>query len=409
MLIKNCRIFSPEGFVEGDILIEGERIIRVGKNIKAHGEEVINARGKAVIPGIIDVHVHLRDFTQRYKESIISGTKAALAGGVTSLMEMPNTKPSITSDEVIERRLKLLKRRAMCDFAVYSGVTEGNVKERLSKIYLDGTLGRVSDSLLEEAVSKAKLLAVHAEDLEIIERNKERYREHFRIRSPEAEARAVRKVSHLAERYRKKVHICHLSTGDSLKFLNNYTTSEVTPHHLFLSKKHLEALGEIAKTNPPLRTARDNEALWRALKEGRVDIIASDHAPHSLEEKLGEAPPSGVPGLETTLKLLLTMANKRFISLSDVVKWCSYKPAEIFGLEEKGSLEPGKHADILILDMKKEGEIEPEEFYSKAKYSPFESWRYRGDVERVILRGQVVYENGEIVAKPGYGEPLKVE
>ncbi len=407
MLIKNCRIFSPGGFTEGDILVEGEKIIKVGRNLKSRGETVLNVRGKPVIPGLVDTHVHLRDFTQKYKETIQSGTEAALAGGITAVMDMPNTKPAITSDRVMERRLNLLKRRALCDFAVYYGITEGNVKERLSKIYLDGTLGKVSPGLLEEAVIKAELLAVHAEDMEIIKKNRERYREHFRIKSPEAEIEAVKKVSLIAQRHNRNVHICHISTQGSLEFLNSNITSEVTPHHLFLNKKHLDSLGSICKTNPPLRTSRDNDALWRALKSGKIDMIASDHAPHTKEEKMGENPPSGVPGLEVTLKLLLTMVNKRFISLGDVVRWCTYAPSRIFNLRNKGSIEPGKHADLLILDMKKEGKIKPEDFYSKAKYSPFEGFSYRGNIERVILRGSVVFEEGEVLTSPGYGEPLK--
>ncbi|GCC11150.1 dihydroorotase [archaeon] len=407
MLIKNCRIFSPSGFTESDILVEGEKIIKVGRNLKNRGETVLNVRGKPVIPGLVDVHVHLRDFTQKYKETIHSGTEAALAGGITAVMDMPNTKPAIISDRMMERRLNLLKRRALCDFAVYYGITERNVKERLSKIYLDGTLGEVSSDLLEETVIKAELLAVHAEDMEIIKKNREKYREHFRIRSSEAEIEAVKKVSLIAQRHNKKVHICHISTQDSLEFLNNNITSEVTPHHLFLNKKHLDRLGSICKTNPPLRTSRDNDALWRALKSGKIDMIASDHAPHSTEEKMEENPPSGVPGLEVTLKLLLTMVNKRFISLSDVVRWCTYTPSRIFNLRNKGSIKSGKHADLLILDMKKEGKIKPEDFYSKAKYSPFEGFSYRGNIERVILRGSVVFEEDEVLTSSGYGKPLK--
>lgn len=403
MLIKNCKIFSPTDYIHGDILVHGEKIARVARSLKARGEDVVNVRGRQVIPGLVDPHVHLRDFREKHKEDVVSGTRAALAGGVTSLLEMPNTQPSITSSSQLQRRERLLKRKACCDFATRLGIAGGWGGEgsALAKIYLDGTLGEVSDGLLERAVKKLSSLAVHAESGEVIMRGRERFREHAKVRAPEAEISAVKKVAMTAEKYKKKVHLCHLSTAKALDFLNEHTSSEVTPHHLFLNTKHARALGGLATTNPPLRSVKDNSALWKALRDGRVDMLASDHAPHRLEEKEGEQPPPGVPNLEVSLKLLLTMVKRGTISLSQVVRWCSCNPARAFGLEQKGSIEPGKHADLVVVDMKKEGKIEPEHFYSKAKYSPFDGWRYMGDVSMVFLRGKKAFEDGEVAHTRG--------
>jgi dihydroorotase len=186
--------------------------------------------------------------------------------------------------------------------------------------------------------------------------------------------------------------------------LNEYTTCEVTPHHLFLNQKHLVQLEGFAKTNPPLRSEKENKALLVALRDGKIDIVASDHAPHTTSEKEAgpdEAPP-GIPNLEVTLRLLLTLVNKGVITLNRLVEVGCLNPARAFGLK-KGIIEEGADADLVVLNLKEKGRIEGDEFYSKAKYTPFEGWRVIGDIEKVILRGEVVYEDGDVVAKPGYG------
>lgn len=411
MLLKDGRIFGSQGFIQGDILVEGEKIARVGKRIGVKGEKVVNLRGKAVLPGMVDAHVHLRDFRQKLKEDVSSGTRAALAGGVTSVMEMPNTDPAITSPGIMERRARLLERKACCDYTTYMGIVSNTPLEdiKLGKAYLDGTLGEVNDELLERAVVQVGRLSVHAESQRVIRENSRRFREHGKVRASEAEVGAVKKLASLAEKYGRKLHLCHLSSRDSLGYLNPYTSSEVTPHHLLLNSRHHKALGSIAKTNPPLRGPSDNRALWEALRTGKVDVIASDHAPHREEEKEEPNPPSGVPNLEVTLRLLLTMVNRGAISLPQVVKWYSENPSRLWGIEKKGSLEEGKNADILVLDMKKEGKIEPREFYSRARYSPFGGWKFKGEVERVYLRGKLAFEEGEVVSRPGGGKALMPE
>ncbi len=388
MLIKGGRVVTPHGLVQADVLIEGEIIKEVGR-IKA-GDEVIDARGRLIFPGMVDVHVHLRDFRQKHKETITTGTSAAIAGGVTSVVEMPNTKPEITTREMLRKREELLRAKAKCDYFTMLGITTREEEHVFGKLYLDGTLGEVDYNLVEEA--KCRILAIHAEDYKIIEENKRRFKEHWRIRSKEAEITAIKKISTITTN--KKLHICHVSCAESLKYIEG--SCEVTPHHLLLNRKHIEKFKSIAKTNPPLRTPQDNSALLKALKTGKIPVIASDHAPHTLDEKLSENPPSGVPNLEITLRILLTLAKRGMISYSDITRWYSYNPSRIFGFEDKGEIAPGRHADIVIVNPKREGFIQPEEFYSRAKYSPFEGFRYYGEVETVLLRGRVAYYDGEV-------------
>ncbi|WP_456475495.1 dihydroorotase [Candidatus Pyrohabitans sp.] len=420
MLIKNAKIATPEGVIQGEILIQEGRIAAVGRSIKGRGEEKLNLMGKLVIPGIVDMHVHMRDFTERHKEDLTTGSRAALAGGVTTFFEMPNTRPEITSVSTYERRLALASRKSLVDFGIYFGVTSENLEElkraspRACKLYLDGTLGSVDYTTVEEALKVVSFLAVHAEDSATITRNLKKLRGvgndftvHCKLRSPEAESIAVKRVVEIASKLGRRVHICHLSTRKALNHLNHFATCEVTPHHLLLTSRALAEKGSYAKTNPPLRSASDVAALWSALKKGRVTCIASDHAPHSLADKKGNVleAASGIPNLETMLPLLLTMVNRGRLSVGELIKLCCEAPAKLLGLENKGAIIAGKDADLVVIDMHRESVVNPEDFHSKAKYSPFEGWRLRGGVEMTILRGEIAYQDEDFLVRPGYGKP----
>lgn len=405
MLLKDCRIVSSKGVLRGDILVEGERISRIGAFPgRGHGD-MVNVKGAFVIPGLVDMHVHMRDFRESYKEDFLSGSRAAIAGGVTSFVDMPNSNPPVTDSETFEKRRQAAKK-SIADYGLAYGVTEENVSTAgendaiIFKIYLDGSLGRIPEETLEMAVSGLPRTAVHAEDAELFRDGE---------RPVEAEERAVRKVSALAQRLQKRAHICHVSSAPALKALNSYTTCEVTPHHLLLTGEDVREHGGIAKVNPPLRTAKDARALLLGLKTGRIAAIASDHAPHSRLEKdrgYGEAA-AGIAGLDSMLRLLLTMVHEGKITLPELVTWCCENPASLLGLSSKGSIAPGMDADLVVLDINKKGRIEGDDFYSKAKETPFEGRKVRGDVDRVILRGRTVYEEEEVIGKRGYGEPLK--
>lgn len=418
MLLKNCKIIGPDDIIHGDILIEGEKIVGIGNGFK--DDDVINVRGRAVIPGIVDAHVHMRDFEDRKKEDFYSGSRAALAGGITTFIDMPNSHPPVINVKTFKRRVSEAEKKSVADFGINFGITHGNMQElgKISptacKVYMDGTLGKVDDETLEAAAKNCAIAAFHAEDASTIERNMAYINKgrdfllHGQLREPRAEEIAVKKVAEMAKRLEKRLHICHISYRKSLRHLNDFTTTEVTPHHLLLTETDLRKKEGVAKTNPPLRSPLDLRMLWDALKAGKIDIIASDHAPHTESEKEGgvfEAP-SGIPNLDVMSKLFLTLVNKGTLSLFDVVRLMCINPSKIFGMEDKGEIAVGKDADILILDMDRKSKIDVDEFYSKAKYSPFEGWKTVGKVETVILRGKVAYEDEQFNVRRGYGKMI---
>lgn len=392
MLIKNCRLVTSREIIPADVLIEGEKIAGIGRGLKSG--EVIDAKNKFVIPGLVDVHVHMRDFEQSYKEDFFSGSKAALAGGVTTFVDMPNSSPPVIDSKTFQRRLEAASKKSLADFGLNFGITAGNLEESKKvapvacKIYMNGALGEIKEKTLAQAIKECKA-AVHAETNTSGE--------------PKPEEEAVKKVCSLAARFKKHAHICHITLRNSLNYLNEYTTCEVTPHHLLLTGKELKEQGEIARVSPPLRTPADTRALWAALKSGRINIVASDHAPHEASEKEEDAL-AGIPNLDVMLRLFLTLVNERKITIQELVRWTCENPAKIFGIKSKGEIKVGMDADLVILNMDEKSKVDVDEFYSKAKYSPFEGQTIVGAVDRVILRGKLAFEDGDILVERGYGK-----
>ncbi len=310
---------------------------------------------------------------------------------------MPNTDPPVIEPAVFKERIQRASQKSLVDFGLYYGITSRNLQDLSAvrpaafKAYLNGALGPVELSDIQVVLERGARLAVHAE-----ERGEEE--------------QTIQQVASLAGRIERTVHLCHLSAAGSLGSLSPFTTAEATPHHLLLDQRSLVTLGGIAKTDPPLRSRGDREALWRAFVEGRIPILASDHAPHTLSEKEGSLGrvPSGVPGLETMLKLLLTQVHRGLLSLPRLVEAASEAPARLFGIQGKGSLRPGMDADLLVLDLEKRGVVRPEEFHSKARYSPFQGWETRGDLRLAFLRGELAVEEGEILLKEGAGRRVAV-
>jgi dihydroorotase len=417
MLIKNCKIVSSDGVVEADILIEGEKIVRIGKTLQGDGE-VIDAAGSVVIPGVVDAHVHMRDFKEAHKEDFTSGSMAALAGGVTTFLEMPNTSPSITDVSTLGRRIKTGEKGSLADFGTHLGFSDKTdelqgISAPSVKIYLD-SLNESVEETLENAFSRYPFLTLHCEDPRIIRRNMEfaddarDFLLHADIREAEAETSAVKMATRLSLKHEKRAHICHITLPKTVTLLNKYTTCEITPHHLLLTEKDLRELKGIAKTNPPLRTKLDIHGLWQALKRAKIQVIASDHAPHTLEEKERDvlSCPSGIPNLEVMLRLMLDIVNRGTLQLTDIVRMMCENPARIFRVKNKGFIKTGADADLVILDMDAESKIDSSEFYSKATYSPFDGRKTKGGVKTVILRGKVAYEDRVFPIKPGYGRYL---
>jgi len=396
--IKNGKVYQKNRFVAADIGIEKGRITKLKKNLPRDSDEVINAKGKYIIPGIIDAHVHLRDLEQSYKETFVTGAKAAAHGGISTVLSMPNTLPPATTFNVI-KKLNELKKDACINIELFGGV-ENNFSEILRfgdfvrgyKIYMD-TNGFSRNSLNEsfnffrenyenKKLKLVKPIAVHAEDGELIEK--------FGRGNKICEIEAIKFVSGLAGKSGFPVHVCHISTPEGAETVKKSDlTCEVTPHHLFLSKGDYE----YDNVNPPLRTKHDRLKLWENLN--KIDIIASDHAPHTLEEK--EQGASGFPGLETMLPLMLDSVNKGRLTIRRLIEMMCERPAEIFNLKNKGKIEIGFDADLTIVDMKRQVKLLGDNFCGKQKWTPFEGWKVKGIPTDTVVGGKVVMGDGEVI------------
>jgi dihydroorotase len=428
VLVKDADIWNGKGFTRGSILIEEGRIKRVARRILGHGEETIDASGLKALPGLIDVHVHLRDMGLAYKEDFATGTAAAAAGGFTTVLDMPNSIPPTDSARRLIEKQKVAAEKAYVNVGFHAAaVSDSRTIESLAKtgafslkLYLPKPIARFdaeSDHEIEKlmrAAGRVKIpVTVHAEDLDITKKmsKDEGFEELARARSPIFETRAVDRLLRIQRRARSKVHYCHLTLSSSLKKIRSFntSTSEVTPHHLLLSKKLLSSLGWRAWMVPPLRSDETRRSLLNSTLNGLASVIASDHAPHTIKEKdqlAGHSPP-GVPGLETTLPLMLTLVNRQTIGLSLLVKLLSENPAEIFGLKSKANLRKGTDGDLVLVDLKKKSRIDSSKFFSKARFSPFDGFRTKGAVHSTIVGGRVVYREGAIIAGEGSGSVLR--
>ncbi len=363
MLYQNMKVVTSRGVVRRDIAVEEGKITQIKETLPGEGRDF---RERYVLPCVADLHVHARDFEEQYKETVKTCTQAALAGGITFIADMPNTNPSVTTKDVFEKRKTLFKKESLCDFALNFGVVD-TLEEILKvdpffvKVYLTETTGKLLFRGDVQALMEMKVpVAIHS-DLD-----------------------TTKKWCPLN---RKILYVCHIASKSEIEFLKTKDVlKEVTPHHLFLERSE----DPLSRVNPPLGTEEDRKALWRNLEN--INIIASDHAPHTLEEKKEGA--SGIAGIETMLPLLLTAFNKKWISLEDIVKRLSENPCMLLNslLNLKKGFFVGADADFTIVNLKKEWTIKASEFYSKANHSPFEGWKVKGQVEKTILKGEVVYE-----------------
>ena len=425
IIIRNSIIVTPDETLRGDILIVGETIARVAPEIQNDDARVIDASGLHVLPGLIDAHVHLRDPGATHKEDFVTGTRAALAGGVTTVLDMPNNPVPTTSRIALEEKRALAHARAVCDYGFFIGATEENARLEIGdwgavgvKLYMGATTG---DLLVTDFAATYRHFAaphrlpvvVHAEDndaLRFFASDPSRAR-HSARRPPITAALAVSRALALAEETGRQLHIAHLSTAREIELVKNTkarginVTCEVTPQHLFLSADDEERLGAFGIVNPPLRSPDDVRALWRNL--GHVDLIATDHAPHTIEEKQSAKPPSGMPGLETMLPLLLTAASEKRLTLQDIARLTARNPARVFHLAHKGEIATSNYADLVLVQLDEEYVLQ-KPWQTKCNWSPFEGWRVHGRIVRVFLRGQEMVANGEITANAGSGKEISL-
>lgn len=402
IVVKNGQIATSEKILKGDILIEGEKIKKVGKNIPARNIEVFDAGGLTILPGLIDIHVHFRDPGQTNKENFYTGSSAALAGGVTTVLDMPNNTVPTVTEARIRQKVSLATKKSICDFGFHFGAAPESFKEFSKvkakvagiKMYLNPTTG----PLLLENISDIVPTFKHWQGGPIL---------------VHAEERTAAEVLGLVSVFKKQVHFCHIGANELFLVIEAKkkglpVTCGVTPHHLFLSNDQEEKIGGFAKMRPPLPSKRDKKFLWESLDQ--IDIIETDHAPHTLKEKrkpFADAP-NGVPGLETMLPLLLNEARSKRIQLGDIVAKTSLNPARIFKLKSKGQIKEGFDADFAIVDPSKSYIIRKEDLKTKCGWTPFNGWKVRGRVVATFLRGALAYKDGEILVKPGFGRLVKL-
>jgi len=439
-VLYNAKIPMNGDLVEAGIAIDHDRIVKIAKKTNLpKASKSIDLKGKVALPGLIDSHVHLRDQEMAYREDFTTGTSAAAAGGVTTVIDMPNNRPITMSPETLTARMQLADTRILVNVAFNSAfpTQPSEIPQIVEtgavgfKLYMLQQIGGVNidddDTLLNafKTTRRAKtLVAVHAEDKTIIEQAQKKLREQGRkdveaflqAHPTEAEEKATKRVIELSKKSDAHVHFCHVSSLLAMKAvigakkLGYNATCEVTPHHLLLTSKHLRKYGRLAVEIPPLRRNSDVAYLWRQLHKGLVDTIASDHAPHSLEEKEAESVwdvKPGIAGLETMLPLLLTQVNRRQLTIQQLVRLTCRNPAEIYRIKDRGTLAEGSFADIIVVDLKKEHHVDASTFLSKAKFSPFDGWKVKGAPVKTFVNGQLVMDKGEIVARPSCGQVIR--
>ncbi|MDP2912342.1 MAG: dihydroorotase [Candidatus Omnitrophota bacterium] len=421
LLIKNGHVVDPANKIDEviDILVEGEKISRVAKAIDSKAETVIDASGKIIIPGIIDMHVHLREPGREDKETIASGTKAAARGGVTSVLAMPNTLPSLDSIEIIKALKDIIKNTANVDVFICGAITIGRAGKELVNIAALKKEGVIaisddgasidSDEIMMKALEKAKkekvLVICHSEDKSlssngVVNLGFTSTRLGLRGISKESEYKRVERDVKLAEDTGADIHIAHVSCGESVEIIRKAkkigvkVTCETAPHYFALNEEDLLDYNTNMKINPPLRSRQDIAAIKQGLKDGTIDIIASDHAPHTENEKDIEFDHAefGSIGLETELSVSITeLIVSGIFTWSELVKKISLNPAKVLGID-KGTLAAGKDADIVIVSPDKEWLVKKQDFVSRSKNSAFINRKLKGAVEYTLHKGKVVYK-----------------
>lgn len=422
LILKNCKTIKNDIV---NILIEEGKIKEIKKELLSSDkttDKIIDIKEKIIIPGLIDPHVHFRDPGLTHKEDWESGSKAAAHGGYTTVIDMPNTIPTTDTLKAFREKKKIAGKKSVVDFALHAGVkTQDDVDEILNekpaayKIFMDLHDNDELYRMFEYVSMTDKPLCLHCEDKNLVDyniktlssdrKNDSKTITYSYARSALAELIAVNRAIEYAKKLDLQIHLCHISTRQTLELIREARTGmdisiEATPHHLFLDNSVYESYGIKAKSNPPLRDKNYNISIDN-LKE--FDSVGTDHAPHTLDEKLKDtwSSAAGIPGLEVTLPLLLTEVNNNNLTLDEVVRLTSRNPSEIFKIPSKGAVEVGYDADITVLDMKKEGKICVDDWYTRGKYTPFENREFVGCNVMTINRGNVICDGDEVIKNDG--------
>jgi len=433
-LIKNARIVNEGQIFVGAVLINGEFISKVytGEPIpeEVKGAAIVDAGGQYLIPGVIDDQVHFREPGLTHKGEIATESRAAVAGGVTSYMEMPNTNPQAVTQEILEQKYKRAAEVSAANYSFYMGATNDNLEEVLKtdgsnvcgiKIFMGSSTGNMlvdNEEVLSEIFRNTKLLvATHCEDEPTIIRNTALYREkygdfvpisaHPKIRSAEACFKSSSKAVELASKFGTRLHVLHISTADEMKLFSSgnvkdkLITAEVCVHHLWFDEHDYIAYGNRIKWNPAIKSAEDKAALWEALLNNKIDVVATDHAPHTLQEKEHSyfKAPSGGPLVQHSLTAMLEMSKKGLITVERVIEKMCHAPADLFRIDRRGYIREGYYADLVMVDPSSSWVVSPENILYKCGWSPFEGMSFSHQITATFVNGYLVYAEGDIVSE----------
>ncbi len=429
-LIKNARIVNEGSIFEGDVLIENEKIRQIAENISAKSSEciIIDAEGSFLLPGVIDDQVHFREPGLTHKGDIASESKAAVAGGITSYIEQPNTVPNAVTQELLEDKYQIASKTSHANYSFMMGGTNDNLEEILKtnpknvagiKLFLGSSTGNMlvdNQDVLEKIFSSTKMLiAVHCEDEATIKANLEKYiaeygedipvNAHHLIRSEAACYISSSKAIELAKKTGARLHVFHVSTAKETELFTNkiplekkQITAEVCIHHLWFTNEDYDKKGNFIKWNPAVKTQLDQDGLWKALLDDRIDVIATDHAPHTFEEKQNKYLncPSGGPLVQHALVAMMEAYNKGKISIEKIVEKMCHNPAKIFKIENRGFIKEGYFADLVLVNPHMPWNVKKENIIAKCGWSPFEEVNFKSRVTHTFVNGKLAYSNGKV-------------
>ncbi|WP_186753670.1 dihydroorotase [Echinicola salinicaeni] len=427
ILITDANIVNEGKIIRGDVFIKDGLIYSVGGNLKEFEADItIDAEGKYLLPGLIDDQVHFREPGLTHKAEIYTEAKAAVAGGITSFMEMPNTVPQSTTLELLEEKYKIASEKSLANYSFYLGATNDNLDEILKadpenicgiKVFQGSSTGNMlvdNQETLENIFEQCKMLiATHSENDDMIKANMDKYLEEFgedipvkyhpKIRSAEACYDASKRVVDLARKHGTKLHILHISTAKEVTLFDNTIplkekriTAEACVHHLWFSDADYDEKGTLIKWNPAVKTAEDRDEILKGVLDDHIDVIATDHAPHTLEEKdnVYTKAPSGGPLVQHNLVALLEMYHQGKITLEQIVQKTSHNVSILFEIEKRGYIRPGYYADLVLVDLDDPWEVKKDNILSKCGWAPFEGQTFKSKVSHTIVSGHLAYENG---------------
>ena len=424
-LIKNATLVNEGEIYQSDLLIEFQKIKKIAKKITVNSDQIINAKGLHLFPGVIDDQVHFREPGLTHKATIYTESKAAIAGGITSFMEMPNTLPQALTHEILEEKYQIAAKTSIANYSFFMGASNENLDEVLKtnpknvgaiKIFMGSSTGNMlvdSKAVLEEIFSKSPMLiAVHCEDETVIQKNlakaKEKFgenipmSEHPNIRSVEACYKSSSTAINLAKKHNTRLHVFHLSTEKEIELFDNKVdlkdkkiTAEVCIHHLWFDENNYKEKGSLIKWNPAIKKESDKNALLKALMDDKIDVIATDHAPHTLEEKSNSYlnAPSGGPLVQHALPAMLEFVKNGKITIEKVVEKMCHNPAICFKIENRGFIREGYFADLVLVNLNSPWKVEDNILY-KCGWSPFNGEIFNSKITHTLVNGHLVYENG---------------